>query len=79
MTSPDDLISSLPEEKYTPIANDDDEEIDIISIVDSKPQRISSAVEEGACYLPHLSESSLFIKHTASQVMYLKILFLSYL
>lgn len=68
LTSPDDLISSLPEEKYTPVISDDDEEIDIISIVDDKSKKGSVKVEDDACYLPHLSESAQFIKHTVSQV-----------
>lgn len=75
MTSPDNLISSLPEEKYTPVISDDDEEIDIVSVVDNKSKKASATVEEDACYMPHLSEPAQFIKHSVSQV---RCLILSY-
>lgn len=69
LSTPDGLISSLPEEKYIPFNNDDEGEIDIIDIVEDEPSSSSvSMVQEGACYLPHLSDSSMFIKQTASQV-----------
>lgn len=73
LTNPDDLVSSLTEEKHTIVTCDDDEEIDVVNIHNEKKTDNATTVQQEACYLPHFTDTAVYVKQIASQVIYISI------